>query len=381
MRTLKHYLPLILLQSTLTLSLVGASIAGIAHFGANDTATVGATANEITTAQAVTATTLSSTTATALPDIASVADLVSPATVLVLNQGRNGATQGVGTGFIIDADGVIVTNNHVVSGAQSVKVQLAGADGQTFAAQVIGTDAPTDLAVLRIDASNLPTVALGSSSDLGVGEWVVAIGNALALDGGPSVTAGVVSALGRDVEQAASGGAPGQAAASAIALYDLIQTDAAINEGNSGGPLVNLAGEVVGINTLGTSEAQGIGFAIAIDEAKPIIAQLLNDGAVTRAYLGIQGESVTTLVAATQGLAQDDGVLVERVVAGSPAAQAGLQTNDLIVGIGTVAVQNQGDLQAALRDTFAPGETVELRIIRGGAARTISVTLATQTTG
>jgi S1-C subfamily serine protease len=328
----------------------------------------------------VTAATLAATTVTTLPDVASVAEVASPATVLVLNQGRNGTTQGVGTGFIIDSSGVIVTNNHVVSGAQSVRVQLPAPDGRIFTATVVGTDAQTDLAVLRIDATGLPALTLGSSSALGVGEWVVAIGNALALDGGPTVTAGVVSALGRDVEQAASGGYPGQSATSSIALYDLIQTDAAINEGNSGGPLVNLQGEVVGINTLGATDAQGIGFAIAIDDARPIIEQLLQAGKVTRAYLGIQGESVTAALAVTQNLTATGGVLVGRVVAGSPAARAGLQANDLIVAIGDVAVASQGDLQQALLDQYHAGETVELRIVRVGSEQTIAVTLGTQTT-
>ena len=342
MRSLRRNLSLVLLQCVLTLSLVGASIFGANHLGAETTATVSATASEVSAAtQPVT--TLASTTTAALPSVASVAEAVSPATVLVLNMGRGGTAQGVGTGFIIDANGIIVTNNHVVSGAQAVQVQLSAPDGRTFTAEAVGTDAQTDIAVLRIDASDLPAVTLGNSSALGVGEWVVAIGNALALDGGPTVTAGVVSALGRDVEQAAEGG-PGQSATVAIALYDLIQTDAAINEGNSGGPLVNLHGEVVGINTLGATDAQGIGFAIAIDDARPIIEQLLATGQVTRAYLGIQGESVTASVAAAQGLTQTDGVLVGRVVAGSPAAQFGLQANDLIVGIDDVAIESQGDL-------------------------------------
>ena len=380
MRSLRRKLSLILLQCVLTLSLVGASIFGVKHFSPETTVTVSATANEVSAATQSVATLASTTTTAALPSVASVAVAVSPATVLVLNMGRGGTAQGVGTGFIIDANGIIVTNNHVVGGVQSVQVQLPAPDGRTFTAELVGTDAQTDIAVLRIDASGLPAVALGSSSNLGVGEWVVAIGNALALDGGPTVTAGVVSALGRDVEQSASGGYPGQSATSAIALYDLIQTDAAINEGNSGGPLVNLNGEVVGINTLGATDAQGIGFAIAIDDARPIIEQLLASGQVTRAYLGIQGDSVTASVAAAQGLTRTDGVLVERVVVGSPAAQASLQANDLIVVIDDLAIESQGALQVALRDRFAPGDTVELHIIRGGVEHTLNVTLGIQAT-
>lgn len=378
MRSLRHDFSRVLLQAGLALSLVGAGAFGANHFGATSAATVSATANEVATATRPANTTPLSTTPGALPDVASVASAVRPATVLVLSLGRGGTAQGAGTGFIIDPSGVIVTNNHVVSGAQSVRVQLPEPDGRAFTATVVGTDAQTDLAVLRIGATGLPGVTLGRSSALGVGEWVVAIGNALALDGGPTVTAGVVGALGRDVEQAASGGTRGQAATSAIALYDLIQTDAAINEGNSGGPLVNLNGVVVGINTLGATDAQGIGFAIAIDDARPIIEALLRDGKVTRAYLGVQGESVTASLAAAQGLTQTDGVLVTRVVAGSPAAQARLQANDLIVAIGDMTLQGQGDLQEALRTQYAPGDTVGLRIVRGGVERTINVTLGTQ---
>jgi len=194
-----------------------------------------------------------------------------------------------------------------------VKVQLPEADGCTFVATVVGTDPQTDLAILKIDAQDLPTITLGSSADLAVGEWVVAVGNALALEGGPTVTAGVVSATGRDVEQAGTATRPGQAATNAIALYDLIQTDAAINEGDSGGPLVDLNGNAIGINTLGTSEAQGIGFAIAIDDAKPIIEQLLQNGKVTRAYLGISTQTLTPAIAAAQNLDQTKGVLISRV--------------------------------------------------------------------
>jgi serine protease Do len=340
------------------------------------TATSGSTVTQTTAAAATSSaatTTLSTTTATT-PDIASAAAAVRPATVLVLNLDQSGTAQAAGSGFIIDSSGVIVTNNHVVEGAQGLKVQLPEPDGRTFVAQVVGTDPQTDLAVLQIDATCLPTVTLGSSSDLAVGEWVVAVGNALALEGDPTVTAGVVSATGRDVEQSATGARPGQAATSAIALYDLIQTDAAINEGDSGGPLVNLQGQVVGINTLGTSDAQGIGFAIAIDDARPIIEQLRQSGQVTRAYLGIQAQTVTSSVAAAQGLVSTSGALITQVQAGTPAAQAGLRVGDVITGIGSVAVKGQEDLQTALLNTYKPGDIVTVQVNRNGTTQTISVT-------
>lgn len=324
----------------------------------------------------------------ALPDIASVAAKVRPATVLVSNivQGRPSRTnptgsevpQGAGTGFIIDASGIIVTNAHVVAGAQKLTVQLPPPDGREFGATLIGTASNNDLAVLRINATNLPTVPLGNSSELKIGEWVVAIGNALALEGGPTVTAGVVSATGRDVEQAGTTTCPGQAATNAIALYDLIQTDAAINEGDSGGPLVDLNGNVIGINTLGTSEAQGIGFAIAIDDARPIIEQLLQSGKVTRAYLGISTQTLTPAIAAAQNLDQTKGVLISQVSAGSPAASAGLEAGDIITSIDGTAVTGQDTLQASLLKTYRAGDLVNIQIDRGGTTQTIAVTLGEQ---
>lgn len=324
-------------------------------------------------------------TGAALPDVASVAAKVRPATVLVLNiaQGRPGRTvpggampgsgadvpQGAGSGFIIDASGIIVTNNHVVEGAQKLTVQLPPPDGRVFTAKLIGTAPNNDLAVLKIDGQNLPTVPLGNSSQIQIGEWVVAIGNALALKGGPTVTAGVVSATGRDEQE--PGGAQGQAGPT---LYDLIQTDAAINPGNSGGPLVNMRGEVVGINTLGTTSAQGIGFAISIDSAKPIIQQLIQTGKVAVPYLGVSIASVTPSIAAANGLARNDGVYIQQVVTGTPAAKGGLQQGDIIFGIDNDTVADTSDFQKALLK-HKPGDTVTLKVNRNGTEMTVSVTL------
>jgi S1-C subfamily serine protease len=342
--------------------------------GATTATTTGALTTVATSPATAVQTTTLTTTSAGVPNIASAAATARAATVLVLNLDRTGATQGSGSGFIIDPSGIIVTNNHVVTGAQAVSVQLPDG-GTTYTATVVGTDAQTDLAVLRIDAQDLPTVALGNSADLGVGDWVVAVGNALALDGGPTVTAGVVSATGRDVEQAGTAARPGQSATSAIALYDLIQTDAAINEGDSGGPLVDLTGAVVGINTLGTTDAQGIGFAIAIDEARPIIEQLLATGKVTRATLGISGQTVTAASAAGQNLDQSTGVMIAQVTSNGPAAAAGLRAGDIITQIGNTPIANQGGLQEALLTTYAPGQTVTIQIERGGTAQTVTVTL------
>jgi serine protease Do len=382
----------LMLVLVLGLTLAGGGLIGGA-VAARAAASTARPASQATTLAAPAAATPAGTTAApagTFPDVAGVADKVRPATVLVLNiaQGRGGAgrqagqgtaggdvPQGAGTGFIVDSNGLIVTNNHVVAGAQKLTVTLPPPDGRSFDARLLGTDAQTDLAVLKIEASNLPTAPLGDSAALRVGDWVVAIGNALALEGGPTVTAGVVSATGRDAQEP---GGTGTAQSAGPTLYDLIQTDAAINPGNSGGPLVNLRGEVVGINTLGATDAQGIGFAISIDGAKPIIQTLSQGGAVTRAYLGVQVESVTPSVAAAQGLARTDGVVIGQVVAGTPAAQAGLQPGDVIVGIGDVTVKSQQDLQGALTSTFKPGDTVEVKFNRGGADRTVRVTLGTK---
>ena len=339
---------------------------------------------------------------TTLPDIAGVAAKVRPATVLVLNlaqaqaggrtlpgqttpgagalpgqatPGAGATPQGAGSGFIYDSAGYIITNNHVVEGAQQLKVVLPPPDNRSFDAQLVGRDPQTDLAVLKIDGTNLPTVPLGNSSQLQVGEWVVAIGNALALPGGPTVTEGVVSATGRDEQE------PGaQQGTVGPTLYDLIQTDAAINPGNSGGPLVNMRGEVVGINTLGSTQAQGINFSIAIDGAKPIAQQLRDHGAVTRGYLGIGGATLTPAIAANLGITPQDGVVIGQLDPNSPAAQAGVRQGDVIVGLGDVTVHTLQDLQNALTTKYKPGDTVAVKINRNGQEQTIQVTLGQKPT-
>jgi S1-C subfamily serine protease len=342
-------------------------------------------------------------------DIISVADKVRPASVMVQNLtavppnmaqriGAGEVPAGVGTGFIYDPAGYIVTNNHVVQGADGLRVVLPPPDNRQLDAKLIGTDPQTDLAVIQVQADNLPTVPLGNSSALKVGQWVVAVGNALGLQGGPTVTAGVVSALDRDVQEPGSdegqggpnvpgggprgpgsGGGRAQAPSAATAgptLYGLIQTDAAINPGNSGGPLVDLQGQVVGINTLGAVSANTIGFAISIDTAKPIIDQLRQNGHVTRGYLGVAVTSVNSAIQASSKLQSANGVLVGDVQAGGPAATAGVQAGDVIVKIGDTTVKDQGDLQNALTLQYKPGETVPLTITRGGNEQTVQVKLA-----
>lgn len=324
-----------------------------------------------------------SLTGSAAPDVAAVVDRVKPATVLVLNLGAapsgvganqlaGDVPQGAGTGFVYDPAGYIITNEHVITGAQRLRVVFPAPDNRQFDAKLVGEDVLTDLALLKIEGDNLPTVRLSDTLQPRIGEWVVAIGNALSLPGGPTVTAGVVSALGRDVEQPALPGT-----GNGISLYDLIQTDAAINPGNSGGPLVNLRGEVVGVNTLGSTQAQNINFAVSLSTTKLIIAQLRQSGHVTRGYLGANLRSVTISFAAALGLPRGDGALVTGVRPGSPAATAGLQAGDIIIAIGETPVRSQVDLQRALTEKFHPGETAQLRIVRGGAEQTVSVVLGT----
>jgi len=380
---------LLLLALFLALALIGGSVVGgraaTSALAARGAATFAAAPPVTATGQATPA-----SAPAALPDIAGVAAKVRPATVLVLNlvpgqasggslasptPGGSGVPQGAGTGFIIDPSGVIVTNNHVVEGAQSLRVVLPPPDNRSFDAHLVGRDPQTDLAVITIAAANLPTVPLGNSAALRPGDWVVAIGNALDLKGGPTVTQGVVSATGRDAQEPPTASAPNTAGPT---LYDLIQTDAAINPGNSGGPLVDLHGQVVGINTLGSSQAQGIGFAISIDGAKPIIDQLRQGGTVTRAYLGIGGVSVTPPIAAQLGLQRTDGVVVQQLVPGGPAATAGVRQGDVITAIGGVPVKEQRDLQLALTNQLKPGQAVDVTIDRGGVSQAITVTLGTK---
>jgi serine protease Do len=266
-------------------------------------------------------------------------------------------TQGSGSGVIIDTDGYILTNNHVVEGAKDVTVTMA--DQQVHQARVIGRDAKTDLAVLKIDPKrSLPVAPMGSSADLKVGEWVVAIGNPFGLSN--SVTAGIVSAKGRVI-----GAGP---------YDDFIQTDAPINPGNSGGPLFNMKGEMVGINTAIVASGQGIGFAIPIDLARPLIPQLVNTGAVTRGYLGVNVQSVTPDLAKALKLGERQGALVAEVVPDGPAAKAGIRQGDVIVGFNGESIKDSHDLPAIVAKSPVGQEaTVTLR--RDGNTQKVSVAI------
>jgi serine protease Do len=265
-----------------------------------------------------------------------------------------------GSGFIISREGHILTNNHVVAGADKIAVELA--DGRTMDAEVVGTDAESDVAVIRVKADNLEPVALGDSEALQIGEWVLAIGNPLGLS--HSITAGIVSAKGRSGFN--------------VATYEnFIQTDAAINMGNSGGPLVNLNGQAVGINTFIVGPGGGnigIGFAIPINIARDVADQLIRNGAVERGYLGIIPQDLTPELADAFGLSGTRGVIVAHVAEGSAAAQADLERGDVVLEFGGVKT----DSASQFRDLVAsrkPGTEVKLIILRGGAHRTVTATL------
>ncbi len=274
---------------------------------------------------------------------------------------------GAGTGFVISSDGVVVTNDHVVEDPNG-EIKVTFTDGTSKSAKVLGTSVDNDLAVLKVDATGLPFAKLGSSDQTQVGDEVIAIGNALALEGGLSVTQGIISATGRTVPEE-----------NGATLYNVLQTDAAINPGNSGGPLVNADGEVIGINTAiaPPDQAQNVGFAISIDAAKSVIADLRVGKAVKTAFLGVVTQEVTSAVAKQLNLKTDTGALIRSVTANSPAADAGLKRNDVIIAVDGKAVSSPDEVGAAIRRRN-PGDKVSLLVEQGGSQKTISVTLGTR---
>ena len=294
-----------------------------------------------------------------------------PSVVRVLTEGatldifgRPVPSQGVGTGVILDEEGHIVTNHHVLAVGNRLgsRISVTLDDQRTFTAQVVGVDPPTDLAVLQIAADGLTPATLGHAADLPVGADVVAIGQALGLEGDPTVTRGVVSAKGRVIRE------------DPYTINDAIQTDASINPGNSGGPLVNSYGEVVGINTAIIQGAQNIGFAISIDLVKPIVEELIKEGRVSRGFLGIDIVDITPSLASNFDLPVDYGVGITNVQRGSPADLGGLLPEDIIVRLADQEIDNNGDLLQALT-VHRAGETVEVQYYRGQEIRETGVTL------
>ncbi len=271
--------------------------------------------------------------------------------------------QGLGSGVIIREDGYIATNNHVVEGAEELQVRLF--DGSMYDASVVGTDPLSDLAVIRIEGDNLPHVSFGNSDDVRVGQWVMAFGSPLSAELSNTVTAGIISALGRLTPQPGGQG-----------VHNFIQTDAAINPGNSGGPLVNLRGQLVGINTMiysRTGGFQGIGFSIPVNTVRAVVDQLIETGSVRRARLGVEynvaSETLIRALDLPRGAAQ-----VANVVDGSAADRAGIEAGDVIVAINGNRLTNHLQLSQQIA-AMQPGEQVRLTVNRNGDERTISVSL------
>jgi serine protease Do len=312
---------------------------------------------------------------TALPDFAGIVEQNGPAVVNIAVAGTRTTqipfpfpfggqlpevpAQGQGSGFIVSADGIVLTNAHVVDGASEVTVKLT--DRREFRARVLGADPATDVAVLRIDAKNLPAVKFGDPARTRVGDWVVAIGSPFGFEN--SVTAGIVSAKGRSL--------PGDA------YVPFIQTDVAVNPGNSGGPLFNMAGEVIGINSQIYSRSggyQGLSFAIPADVVQRVKDQIVATGRAAHARLGVIAQPVDQALAQSFGLERTQGALIAEVVPGSAAEKAGLQAGDVVLKFNSQPVSESGEL-AAMVGQASPGDKVQLEIVREGNKREVSATL------
>jgi serine protease Do len=295
-------------------------------------------------------------------------------TIQSRSEGIFGGSSGVGSGFIYNPNGWILTNKHVVEGANELTVVLN--DSRELPARVYGVDTLTDLAIVKVDARNLPTIQLGNSAELEPGQLAIAIGNPLGTFEN-TVTTGVISGLGRQIQ------AGGATQTSSEQLNNLIQTDAAINPGNSGGPLLNSAGQVIGVNTAVSQEAQGIGFAIPIDVARPIAELAVAGAPIERPWIGVYYQPVTKQLAQEQDLPVDSGVVigsnspdVPAVFPDSPAARAGLQDGDIIVAIDGDPITATSDLATHILP-HQPGDQVVLRVLRGSSTREVTVTLGT----
>lgn len=268
---------------------------------------------------------------------------------------REQTQKSLGSGFVIDKDGTILTNNHVVSQADEIEVQLS--DRKKYKAKVVGSDERTDIAVIKIKVDHdLPFAELGTSKNMRPGDWVMAIGNPFGLE--HTVTVGVISAMGRSI-----GGGP---------YAKFIQTDASINPGNSGGPLFNLKGEVIGINTMIYAGGQGIGFAIPVDMAKNIVPDLVSKGSVSRGWLGVTIQEVTPELAKSFNLKEERGALVADVMDGSPAASAGLRRGDVVIEFSGKKIEESGDLPILVGET-KPDTKTTIKILRNGETKDISI--------
>ena len=305
-------------------------------------------------------------TALVLPDLADVVEKVKPSvasiTVESLVRGLffDFSDTGAGSGIIVRPDGYILTNYHVIEGARQVMVHLAS--GQTYRARMAGFDRITDLAMLKINAEGLPTAKFARSKDLRVGDWVLTVGNALALKGGATVTLGIVSGLGRTINTERG------------PFYDLIQTDAAINDGNSGGPLVNLDGEGVGINQAILREAQGMGFAMRGSEALPIIKSLIEHGRVVRPLIGFTGRNVTPAIANELNLTVADGVIITSLSRDGPAYKAGMRVGDVMIKIDDIPTRDVGKWLSLLW-SYKVGDQIRVEYLHNNEIFTTTIEL------
>lgn len=303
----------------------------------------------------------------ALPSIADVVAKVRPAVVYISVEYLDNSfffqtlNTKTGSGVILSPNGYILTNNHVVSDARKIEVVLPDSD-PTYEAKIVGTDPISDLAVIKINGNNFPAAEFGDPARLRIGDWVIALGNALGLEGGPTVTLGIVSNLGRSFNINES------------SYYDVIQTDAAINPGNSGGPLIDLAGKVVGINTFIISEAENIGFAVSSHTASRVYEDLVEHGRVVRPYLGVTLRTLTPDIASGLGLSINKGVLAAYVAADSPAAKAGIKVNDVITHFQDQQVAEASQLIKMLWE-YKVGDNVKLTFRRGSSVQEVWATL------
>jgi len=290
--------------------------------------------------------------------------VVNVSTVRLVNTGffLTVPVKGVGSGVVIDRSGYILTNNHVVQGSSKVEVTLS--NGKVLPGKVLGTDLSTDIAVIKVDAEELTPAELGDAEKLKVGQVVLAIGNPFGLAGGPTVTSGVVSALNRTIQSEKG------------VLEELIQTDAAVNPGNSGGPLVDTQGRVIAITTAIIPFAHGIGFAIPINTAKQVAQDLIEYGKVVRPWLGIMGMDISKEMASYYGLPVDSGVLVSRVVARSPAEYSGMEQGDIIVEADGASLKNMKELRKKILEK-RPGDRLRMTVLREARRYTLEATLET----
>jgi S1-C subfamily serine protease len=301
-------------------------------------------------------------------DVGAVLSAVEPSVVSIeIRSSLADGQAGAGTGIILTEDGLVLTNAHVIAGLNEIQVGLFG--GERAPARLVGSFPESDIALIQIEGeSDLVPAQLGSSAGLQVGEEVIAIGNALNLGGRPTVTLGIVSALDRTLS------------AEGITLSNLVQTDAAINPGNSGGPLVNAAGQVVGVNTAIIGDAQNIGFSIEIDIVKPLIEEIRAGGGDVRgdqAFLGVNTTDVATEAPANRaeyGITVDDGAFVQSIIPDSAADAAGLEPGDVITAVNGQATPDSASVGAIIRD-LEPGDQVTITVLRGGEARELTATL------